>query len=104
MIKNLVTAFSNITQVRYSKNPQSYSTQEYNELINISLKTIISIVSSIFDICYTSYPPLKNSLNNEINVRLSFGDYINKPENPFNFTQNPTEINNEIKSNLKKKI
>ena len=103
MIKNLITAFSNIIKIRYSKDPQNYSTQEYNELINICLKTMISIVKSIFDFCETSFPPLKNSLNNEINVRLSFGDYINKQENPFNFTKNPIEINNEIESNLKKK-
>ena len=105
IIKNLITAFNNIVQVRYSKNPQNYSTKDYNELINICLKTMLSILKSIFEKCEITYPPLKNSLNNEINIsRISFSsDEINKSGNPFNFTQVTTETNSEIDSNLKKK-
>ena len=106
-VKNLITAFNNIIKKRYSKNPLNHSNQEYNELINIILKTMVSIVQSIFEISQIAYPPLKNSLNNEINFsRLSFGENNSSsinPENPFNYTQIPTEANNEIESNLKKK-
>ena len=104
MIKNLITAFSNIVQVRYSKNPQNYSTQEYNELIDICLKTMIYIVKSFYEICEISYPPPKNTINNELSFsRISFGEENNKTENSFNYTQISTETNNEIESNLKKK-
>ena len=104
MIKNIFTAFSNIVQIRYSKNPQNYSTQEYNELVDICLKTMTSIVKSFYEICELSYPPLKNSLNNELSFsRLSFDEDFTKSKNPFNYTQIPTETNNEIESNLKKK-
>ena len=104
MIKNIFAAFSNIVQIRYSKNPQNYSTQEYNELIDICLKIMVSIIKSFYEICNSSYPLLKNSLNNELSFsRLSFGEDIHKPENPFNYTQIPIETNNEIESNLKKK-
>jgi len=105
-IKNLITAFSNIVQIRYSKNPQNFSNQEYNDLINICLKTMLSMVKSIFEICEITYPPQKYSLNNEINfTRISFPDDSNnnKHTNPFEYTQIPTEINTEIESNLKKK-
>ena len=105
MIKNLITSFSNVVQMRYSKNFQNYSNQECNELINICLKTMFSIIKSIYDICELSYPLLKNSLNNEINLLRfsSFCEDTNKRENPFNYTQIPKETNNEIESNLKKK-
>jgi hypothetical protein len=100
----LITAFNNIVQIRYSKNPQNYSEKDYNELINICLKTILSILKSIFEICEISYPTLKNSLNNEINIsRLSFGSDNTKFKNPFNYTQLPVETSNDIDSNLKKK-
>ena len=102
-IKNLITAFSNIVQIRYSKNPQNYSTQEYNELINICLKTMVYIVESIYGICDAEYPPIKNSFSSEINfLRLSLSEIKNTPENPFNYTQITTETS-EIDSNLKKK-
>ena len=105
-IKNLILAISNIVQVRYSKNPQNFSSQEYDELINICLKIMVSILKSIFEICDKKYPLLKNSLNNEINIsRLSSinGEIDNNTPNPFNYTQVPTEANMEIESNLKKK-
>ena len=105
IIKNLITSFNYIVQIRYSKNPQNYSEKEYNELINICLKTMLSILKSIFEICEISYPTLKNSLNNEINIsRLSFSnENTDKSNNPFNYIQIPVETNNDIDSNLKKK-
>ena len=103
-IKNLITAFSNIVQKRYSNNPQNFSNQEYNELINIILKTMLTIVQSIFEISEKNYPLLRNSLNNEINIsRLSLGDSCFSPRSSFNYTQITTEANKEIESNLKKK-
>ena len=105
-IKNLILAISNIVQIRYSKNPQNYSTQEYDELIKICIQIINSIIQSIYEICNQKYPVLKNSLNNELNIsRLSsFNDEINViSPNPFHYTQVPTEVNIEIESNLKKK-
>ena len=104
-IKNLITAFSNIVQIRYSKNPQNYSTQDYNELINICLKTMLSMVKSIFEICETTFPFPKNSINNEINLSgISFPESINTEKaSSFGYTQISTEVNNEINSNLKKK-
>ena len=103
-VKNLITAFSNIVQIRYSKNPQNYSSQEYNELINICLKTMVYIVKSIFEICEVNYPQLKSGLDSEINyLRLSLSDDSTKFDNSFNYTQITNETNNEIDSNLKKK-
>ena len=105
-IKNLIIAISNIVKVRYSKNPENFSSQEYDELIKICIKIIISILQSFFEICDKKYPLLKNSLNNEINIsRLSsINDEINViSPNPFNYTKNPNEVNIEIESNLKKK-
>ena len=78
-IKNLIIAISNIVKVRYSKNPENFSSQEYDELIKICINIIISILQSFFEICDKKYPLLKNSLNNEINIsRLSsINDEIN---------------------------
>ena len=105
-IKNLILAIGNIVQIRYSKNPQNYSIQEYDELIKICIQIIYSIIQSIYEICNKKYPVLKSSLNNELNIsRLSsFNDEINViSPNPFHYTQVPTEVNIEIESNLKKK-
>ena len=105
-IKNLIIAISNIVQTRYSKNPQNYSTQEYDELIKICINIILSMVQSIYEICEKKYPLLKNSLNNELSIsRLSsVNNEINViSPNPFHYTQVPTEVNVEIESNLKKK-
>ena len=55
-IKNLIIAISNIVQTRYSKNPQNYSTQEYDELIKICINIILSMVQSIYEICEKKYP------------------------------------------------
>ena len=105
-IKNLITSISNIIQIRYSKTPLNYSNQEYDDLINICIKIMLSMVESIFEICDIKYPLPKNSLNNEINIsRLSSvnGEINTISPNPFNYTQVPTEVNIEIESNLKKK-
>ena len=105
-IKNLITSLSNIVQARYLKTPQNISYQEYDEMINICIKMMISMLESLFGICEKKYPLLKNSLNNELNIsRLSYvdTDISKNTPNPFNYTQVPTEMNIEIESNLKKK-
>ena len=105
-IKNLISSISNKVQERYSSNPLNYSSQEYDELINICVKIMYSMLKSIYEVCDKKYPLLKNSLNNEINISKlsSFNTEINViSPNPFHYTQVPTEVNIEIESNLKKK-
>ena len=67
-IKNLITSLSNIVQTRYSKIPQNISVQEYDEMVNICIKIMNSMLESLFGICEKKYPLLKNSLNNELNT------------------------------------
>ena len=112
-VKNLITAFSNIVQIRYSKNPQNYSSQEYNELINICLKTMVYIVKSIFEICEVILRTkevstiLKFSL---INIKTGeiYTDFIKLKENQalrLNFSRNKIKIffkNTEKKVNNEK--
>ena len=69
----------------------------------MALKTLTSMIQSLFEICEKEYPLLKNVNNNDINIEQT----INSEDMNFikdNIQEtNISEINEKIDNNLKKK-
>ena len=103
-VKGIVTAFSEIVKGRYSRsNHHSYSEQENYELVNLALKTLTSMVQSIFEICEKEYPLSRSTNNTQINTLHTLNsDDINCLKDNIQET-NIIEINGKIDNNLKKK-
>ena len=51
IVNSIISAFSDIVKGRYLKRNQSFTEQENYELINLALKTLTSMLNSIFKIC-----------------------------------------------------
>lgn len=108
-VNSIVTAFSDIVKGRYTRSTHSFSEQENYELINLALKTLTSMIQSIFEICEKEYPLSKNLYNNEISlnqssksIELNLGN--KSSENSSNsIPEYSTETNEKIDKNLKKK-
>ncbi len=104
-VKGIVTAFSEIVKGRYSRSNHSYSEQENYELVNLALKTLTSMIQSLFDICEKEYPLPKNTniSNNQIKTNHSMNsDDVNYQKDNIHET-NIIEMNGKIDNNLKKK-
>ena len=107
-VNSIVTAFSDIVKGRYTRSTHNFSDQENYELVNLALKTLTSMMQSIFEICEKEHPLPKNTYNSEININQtinsedsSFISNNNKNINPQEFFN--TETNEKIDYNLKKK-
>ena len=107
-VNSIVTAFSDIVKGRYTRSTHNFSDQENYELVNLALKTLTSMMQSIFEICEKDHPLPKNTYNSEININQtinsedsSFISNNNKNINPQEFFN--TETNEKIDYNLKKK-
>ena len=102
-VRGIVTAFSEIVKGRYTRSTHSYSEQENYELVNLALKTLTSMIQSLFEICEKEYPLLKNVNNNDTNIEQT----INSEDMNFikdNIQETTiTETNEKIDNNLKKK-
>ena len=51
IVNSIISAFSDIVKGKYLRINQSFSDQENYELINLALKTLTSMLNSIYEIC-----------------------------------------------------
>ena len=109
-VNSIITSFSDIVKGRYTHSNHSYSEEENYELVNLALKTLTSMIQSIFEICEKEYPLPRNSFSSkeiEINPTLSSTDtnILGNSSKNLNLiiSECPTETNEKIEHNLKKK-
>ena len=129
IVNSIVSAFSDIVKGKYIRRNQSFTEQENYELINLALKTLTSMLNSIFQICEKEQTLNKKNLETDANISNSFMDIdekknlnnvlneINTPYNSHNMQKSVflvdnlknnlqefyTETNEKIDNNLKKK-
>ena len=109
-VSSIITSFSDIVKGRYNNSNHSYSEEENYELVNLALKTLTSMVQSIFEICEKEHPQPRNTYSSkeiEINSALNSTDtnfLVNNNKNiNATISECPTETNEKIEHNLKKK-
>ena len=67
IVNSIISAFSDIVKGKYLRINQSFSDQENYELINLALKTLTSMLNSIYEICEKEQTLNKKTIdNNEI--------------------------------------
>ena len=95
LVNSIISAFSDIVKGKYLKRNQSFTEEENYELINLALKTLTSMLNSIYKICEkeqnlnkkpleTDYNSIKNSVvvNNEIDFNnIDLGIKLSKINN-----------------------
>ena len=71
IVNSIVSAFSDIVKGRYIKRNQNFSEEENYELINLALKTLTSILNTIFNMSEKEEILTKKTISIEINLNSS---------------------------------
>ena len=133
IVNSIVSAFSDIVKGRYIRRNQSFTEEENYELINLALKTLTSMLNTIYKICESeqiynkkiidteasitnstltftesNHNNFETNDNNKININqrnnlLNSALLINKPFKNNYLQEFTTETNEKIDNNLKKK-